>query len=33
LRAQFTSLDAAISRLKTTGDFLTQQLSQLQNLK
>ncbi|MDP1708484.1 MAG: flagellar filament capping protein FliD [Gammaproteobacteria bacterium] len=33
LRAQFTSLDLAISRLKSTGDFLTQQLAQLQNLK
>ncbi len=32
LRAQFNSLDAAISKLKSTSDFLTQQLGQLSQL-
>lgn len=32
LRAQFNNLDAVISKLKSTSDFLTQQLSQLSQL-
>ena len=32
LRAQFNSLESLLSRYKSTGDFLSQQLGSMQNL-
>jgi len=31
-RAQFISLDTLVARMKSTGSYLTQQLSSLENL-